>query len=276
MGKLILCTGQTAKKAYQIPLTNQKIYSIEELCYYIYHNIYGIYEETFDEEMIRWIQEELLLPELSDKIRRLKENQNTLKDIVITVLCACDYYLEEEMKELLVIIQEIEGLQPIRRQKIKADHYLKYGYYDKAEREYERVLSSEQINIFDQEEIGDIIHNQAVLELYQGSMDTAAVLFKKAYHYNNDEESLKAYLYTLKMSNKQVEYNQELVYYNVSLDLVLGMNHEWEDAMIECTNSREYKHLENILRWKEKGDLNQFYQGVDLLIERWKEEYRKD
>ncbi len=273
MGKLILCAGQMAMKPYTIPLTNQKVYSIEELCYYIYHNIYGVYEDTFNEDMIQWIEEELKLTNLSDKLRQLKDNQNTLKDIVITVLCACDYYTEEEMKDLLTVIHEIEGLEPIKRQKIKGDHYLKYGHYQLSGLEYDKILDSEHIKILSEEEIGNIYHNQAIIQLHQSSISEAALTYKKAYHYNNDEESLKAYLYALKMSGSQAEYNEEIMNYNVNLDLVLEMNREWEDALIDCESSSEYKQLESILAWKNKGDLNQFYQGVDMLIEQWKEEY---
>ena len=37
---LILCDGRLAEKPYKMPVTRQNIYSLEELCYYIYHNIY--------------------------------------------------------------------------------------------------------------------------------------------------------------------------------------------------------------------------------------------
>lgn len=273
MGKLILCTGHTAKKPYTIPLTNQKIYSIEELCYSIYHNIYGIYEDSFDEELIMWIKEELALTELSDKLGQLKENHNTLKDIVITVLCSCDYYSEYEIKELLAFIHEIEGLEPVKRQKIKGDYYLKYGYYQLAELEYDIILSTDQTKTLSDIEIGDIIHNQAIVMLHRSSISEAAQTFKRAYNYNRDEESLKAYLHALKMSGDQKLYKQELLYYNVDMDLLIEMNREWEDAIMDCENSRDYRQLERILAWKDKGDINQFYQGVDMLIEQWKEEY---
>ena len=36
---LILCDGRLAEKPYKMPVTRQNIYSLEELCYYIYHNI---------------------------------------------------------------------------------------------------------------------------------------------------------------------------------------------------------------------------------------------
>ena len=40
MGSLILCHNKRAKQPFEIKQVHQKIYTIEELCYYIYNNIY--------------------------------------------------------------------------------------------------------------------------------------------------------------------------------------------------------------------------------------------
>ena len=42
MGKLILCSSVIAKNPYCFPMTKTKVYSIEEVCYYIRNNIYMI------------------------------------------------------------------------------------------------------------------------------------------------------------------------------------------------------------------------------------------
>ena len=39
MGNLILCSGNLAKVPYILNNTNQQIYCMEELCYYLYNNI---------------------------------------------------------------------------------------------------------------------------------------------------------------------------------------------------------------------------------------------
>lgn len=48
MGKLILCSSVIAKNPYCFPMTKTKVYSIEEVCYYIRNNIYMMQEEVFD------------------------------------------------------------------------------------------------------------------------------------------------------------------------------------------------------------------------------------
>ena len=52
---MILAKGKIAKKPYELSYLGQNIYSIEELCYVIYHNIYGINEEFFQISLAKWM-----------------------------------------------------------------------------------------------------------------------------------------------------------------------------------------------------------------------------
>ena len=47
----ILCQGDLAKEPYIIPISEVPVYSLEELCYYMYHNIYTVTEGFFDENL---------------------------------------------------------------------------------------------------------------------------------------------------------------------------------------------------------------------------------
>lgn len=60
--------------------------------------------------MTDWIRKEARLPVVADKIETMIEGYSSLKDIVVTILCGCDYYSEQEIKALIVIMSEIENL----------------------------------------------------------------------------------------------------------------------------------------------------------------------
>ena len=55
----ILCKGALAKEPYIVPVSEVPVYSLEELCYYMYNNIYSITEEFFDERLVTWLREEV-------------------------------------------------------------------------------------------------------------------------------------------------------------------------------------------------------------------------
>ena len=82
MGKFILCAGPLAKEPYHFALTNTDVYSLEELGYYLYHNIYTISLKTFDEPFFRWIELELKRPDLAQKWREICNMSKDIKDIV--------------------------------------------------------------------------------------------------------------------------------------------------------------------------------------------------
>ncbi|MEI3491121.1 MAG: hypothetical protein V8Q73_03890 [Blautia sp.] len=59
MSGYILCQTQKAKIPYYIENISTNVYSLEELCYYFYHNLYLVDETILNEHLCRWLQEEL-------------------------------------------------------------------------------------------------------------------------------------------------------------------------------------------------------------------------
>ena len=66
MGKFILCEGQIAKEPFVFVLTGIKVYTLEELGYYIYHNIETIKVEDFDSRFFQWVALELKREDLAN------------------------------------------------------------------------------------------------------------------------------------------------------------------------------------------------------------------
>ena len=65
MSGYILCQTKKAERPYYIENISMNIYSIEELCYYLYHNLYLADHTIFNEELCSWIRDELELPHLA-------------------------------------------------------------------------------------------------------------------------------------------------------------------------------------------------------------------
>ena len=65
----ILCKTKTAKKPFFIENISTNIYSMEELCYYLYNNLYLIDDTLLNEKLCVWLKDELGLQGLSKKLR---------------------------------------------------------------------------------------------------------------------------------------------------------------------------------------------------------------
>ncbi len=246
----ILCKGKVAEKPYQMPYTEQKVYSLEELCYYIYHNIYSITEDFFQESLADWLREETGNTLLAKKIKGMLAGNKNLKDLAVTILCGCDYYREKEIREILAVIDGIENLPLYRKKKIKADNYLRAGRYGKSLLAYRNLLHGSFAVNFTTEEYGDILHNQGIAHFYTSSFAEAETDFKEAYVRNNKPESLQHYLWLLLMQGKNRLFETEAVSFGMSLDEMLETKRAYQKTLSGCQLPEEKE--DDIERYKEQ------------------------
>lgn len=275
MGKLIQCCGDVAVVPYHFRMTDTNVYSIEEVCYYIRHNIYMMQEEIFDREFVIWIRNELHMTETADKLENLILDQKNLKDIVVTVCCSCDYYEESEINELIRIMDEIDKMPMYARKKHKGDNYLACKSYEKAIEEYEKVFESDEILQEEAEAYGDIFHNMGVAYGNLAEFRKAADYFMKAYEKNGRDESLAQCLYATRLC-KDVESFKKIIN---DLEVPVEKQQEWEQeflrVMQECSESKASKQIERLRDVVKSGNVKEYYDKVHKYVLEWKNEYRK-
>ena len=59
MGNLVLCHDRRAVHPFEITRIHCRIYTIEELCYYLCNNLYLIDYTIMNEQLCGWLEEEL-------------------------------------------------------------------------------------------------------------------------------------------------------------------------------------------------------------------------
>ena len=59
MGSLILCHDRHAAHPYEITRIHCRIFTIEELCYYLCNNLYLIDYTIMNEQLCSWLEDEL-------------------------------------------------------------------------------------------------------------------------------------------------------------------------------------------------------------------------
>jgi tetratricopeptide (TPR) repeat protein len=276
MGKLIICNGKQSETPFYLKITNTKVYSIEELCYYIYHNVDILNEDFFGESFIRWLKEDLNLEDRACKLSEIKNKGGTLKEIVVSILCSCDYYTESEIKEYIHRLDELVKLSPYEKLKKKADNYLKYRQFAEAALAYEKILDGEEVKSLSSEEYGNILHNLAIIKLHMVGIAEAAGGFKEAYERNKNPESLKQYLMALKLSKQERIFMEEANAYGVADASIDGMSDEIRISLEEAKQTQEYKIMETFQECRQNGRINQLYRIADELINRWKQEFRRE
>ena len=242
---VIVAKGKVAKKPYEMPYTRIRIYSIEELCYYIYNNIYTINEDFFQPSLPTWLTEELDLPVLAVKLAYMIEEEHGIKDLVVTILCSCDYYKEGEIREIVKILDEIASLPIYLKKKIKADNYLRAGRYGKSIQEYRKLLHGSFTINFKPEEYGNILHNLGIAHFYISSFEEAMADFKEAYSRNHNPQSIRQYLWVLLMQGKEQEFEAEAVSYGFRAEEVQTIRIRYKQVLADFrprgNTTEEYK-----------------------------------
>lgn len=275
MGKLIQCASCIAKKPYHFRLTKTNVYSIEEVCYYIRHNIYMMQEEIFDREFVLWLRNELHIEKTAEKLERLIEEHHDIKDIVVTICCSCDYYDEPQINELIRIMEEIDKLPMYARRKRKGDNYLRCQSYEKAIEEYEKIFESDEILQAEPSVYGDVFHNIGVAYAKIGELHKASEMFLKAYEKNSRDESLSQCLFALRLC-KDVETFKKLINdLEISQDKQWGWEKEYQKAQERSAYGKSVLQIEKLRELLQHGNVEEYYDKVHKFISDWKDAYRR-
>ena len=144
MSGYILCQVKRAKLPYYIENISTNIYSIEELCFYFYHNIYLLDSTILNEELCFWIRDQLGLKNLADNLyKHLDDDDMKVGDFILPVFKEINYLSLEEFRKLNQQIQQLAKEPEVLRQKRKGDYLMEHGKYVNAIKVYQKALRQE-------------------------------------------------------------------------------------------------------------------------------------
>lgn len=267
MAGLILCRSKYADRPYYISNMSINIYSLEELCYYIYNNIYLIGTDLFDEGLVAYIDKELGEKELAGQIEFLISQNAGLSELVMTVLRYVDYYSEEEIGELSEIIDELDTQNVSERLKARADNFLTNKRYSSAIHNYETIIYGKRDASLKDDFYGNVWHNMGVAYARMFAFYEAVQCFEHAYQLNRSDESAKAVLAAkcFEKGKSAGDSQDELMYVTYR---------EIETLMDHAPEETGYRKIKNAFEIKEEGRTNEYYAAMDGIIDNWKFDYR--
>ena len=108
MSGYILCQTKKADKPFFVESINTNIYSLEELCYFLYHNLYLVDSSVINENLCTWISEELDLPRLAAKLRPHLGKFASAEDVLYPVFKEINYLTYDELKALNVKLAKLD------------------------------------------------------------------------------------------------------------------------------------------------------------------------
>ena len=270
MSGMILCRTRRSLYPLKIEEMDIEIYSLEELCYYIYNNIYIITNEFISDGLLEFIKKGVCEPALAERLWQLKSAQAGLAEMLVTILKYVDYYNVGEIEQIKDILNTLSTQNIYERMKSRADSFLSNKRYYSALENYGKIIDGgrdpELSGLF----YAKVYHNMgtayAKLFLYK----QAAEYFNEAYKIGQHEESRKCYL-----AAERLAMGEDIIEDMDESDQSLSVKKDIESYMDNARYSDEYRQLQAIESLKENGQVSEYYKAINDCMEMWKKQYEK-
>ena len=281
MGGLILCRKKAQIPLY-IELSNINIYSMEELCYYLYHNIYAINKSFFNEalfEFLKHMEETALVQKLNTDILSGKKYIS----LVWTVLSCVDYYSSDEKQVIHQELMEIMKRTPAENRKARADILRAKKKYGQALEEYYAVIEDKTLDA-SEKNIADAWNNIGVIRAQAFFYDEAVYCFDRAMSFQRQKEYMDNLICALIMGGKCQQEETDENFDALKKEMV--SKYEIEEVLIrkymrlieqkerEISLHPETEAFQNRISGKDK-DIGQYKKEVHQIISEWKIQYRE-
>ncbi len=193
MGQVILCHPYKATTPYVISYTGTRVYTYEELCYFICDNLDLMDNNIMDVSLVSWMKEQLNMKDIAEKLSAGLKNNIGYTGFLSLILGEGGFLDDSEMRSVISQLSEISKMSSDEKIKHQADKYLNNKKYSLAFVLYlrlaEKLEKDEKRDNKKNELYGDILHDMGVIYANMFMFELAADYFKKAYRLNLREES---------------------------------------------------------------------------------------
>ena len=272
MGRVRACIGKYATTPYVIRPENIRIYSYEELCFYLCTNAFLLDTEFMDAELVDWLDKQLQLPELASELRAILRNGNTLESFVARILEKGRYCPTGKMNELLQIIRDNSKLNIYEKRKKRIDHLAASGYYEQAYREYEELLPLVTGKDIALTSAVYTAMGKVAARMFYFSL--AEDLFEKAYKLTYRKDSMLYYVCAVKMHGSVQEQRRKLLASTEFQALEAEADQILAQYKTQWKATDEYATLQEMESMCADGKGAGYYELIERITEQLKEEYR--
>lgn len=273
MGRILLCTGRYAKNPYYVESLCANVYCVEELCYLLASNPFMINRSIMDKKLAGWLDEECKMADLSHQLLKLFHRGSQPGIFVSLILDYVNYCTPEEKKKIEDVIQNNVGLNDYERRKKQADFLLTNRRFGPALEEYDNLVRE-----LPETESGlkpAIYHNMGVAYANLFHFELAAKYFKRAYTMSGLEDSGIQYLMAKRLQLHETAYISFLAEHGEYYELSLKVEKLTRAARGEFETTQENRMLTALKIYKDEGNVASYYEEIDKIISKKKDEYRE-
>lgn len=203
----ILSVTGIAKRPFYIKSTGLRIWSVEELCFFLEHNLSLVDSEIANTHLTRWLSEEFRLTSLAVRMEKGLEKENGFSDFLLPLFSETAYFSGREMKTFAEGLKRLEEAPFCMRCLEKADALTRNRLYGEALEYYRRA--EETADRKDAVFAAVVLHNAGVAASRLLEYDEALKFFRRAYELDGSDENLKTYLTAYRLTKPAAVFRGE-------------------------------------------------------------------
>lgn len=240
MSKLFVCVGKKAATPYSIPAEHLRIFTIEELCYYICEKAGVLDRNLMREQLVDYIGKELALPELAGELEEIVRKERPLHEFCGAILHYTGYMSSEIREHIVLTIRENETLPVVKRLEQQGDTYFRQKQYYIAQKTYRNMLLREEVQKDPglKAEIYAKIGNVAAM-MFQ--YETAAYCYEKSCSFEEKREVRKKYLLCRRFLMTKENFLEWVAGQEEYYDLSVDVEREFEKVKQQMTEQVQEK-----------------------------------
>lgn len=276
MGSYILCQPRKTTQGYYLENISANIFSIEELCFFLYHNIYLLDDTIINEKLCQWIGKELGFKELGIKLFNQLREGIDIESFILPIFKEINYLSHEEYKNLGIKLEQLDEQPAIVKEKLKGDCLVRYGKYINGIKVYQDILQGvDETNLGGQFN-GAVYHNMGAAYARLFQMEEATQCLLKACELLHTKAAIKSYLGIIYITKSLDEFDQEAIRLGVDDNTKEEILNELKVSESDEMANQSYGEFQNAKAAKSQGNSDKYYQTMDLLLEKMTKEYHNN
>ena len=205
-----LCQNKKAENPYFIENVSTNIFSIEELCYYMYHNP-ALLDATFvNQNLTDWVGTELGLVRLASAMNRALTENESLSGFVLPAFREISYLTYEEIKEYTALLEKLAHASVPVRIKMKGDALVRCGKHFGAIDAYRLAIEEARTSVKDTVFLSSLWHNKGTAEMKMMLYGEGLASFEKALLLDDTKENRMTYLTALLITRPSGKAEEEI------------------------------------------------------------------
>ena len=268
-----LCIGEYASVGYEPEDMGIKVYSLEELVYFVRENAVLLDNGFMDEALGQWLAEECKLQDLGEELRKASRKRVSLKSYVGILLEYAGFYSKEINEQIETIIVENSNLSIYEKKKARGDALVQKGHYGKAGREYAKLLQMlpEDMTVLR----GEIYHGCGVCLAKMFYFKLAGEYFLKAHTLTGKIASYHQYLWTKRLAMSEGEYVEFLREHEEAYEDSVEMEEYLEQLGVQWEHSHSGMLLQGIQKEKEYRRIAEYQNKLKERVGYLRDAYRE-